>query len=151
MTQDPNNTGQTPPPAGGTSTLDAAAPGTYSGSQPSKDECTMAMLCYILGIVTWIIGPLIIWLLKKDSSKFVDDQGKEVINWGITVAIIGVALSVIHMVLGHVPFLGLLVVLLVLLVRLALFVAVVILNIMGALAANKGVAYRFPFAIRLIK
>jgi len=151
MTQDPNTPGQSPPAGGGTSMLDATAPGGYVGPQPSKDECTMAMLCYILGIFTWIIGPLIIWLMKKDSSKFVDDQGKEVINWGITVAIVGVALSVIGMVLGHVPFLGLLVVIVVLLARLALFVTVLIFNIMGALAANKGVAYRFPFALRLIK
>jgi uncharacterized Tic20 family protein len=148
MTQDPNVTGQTPPPAGGTSTLDYTTPGGYAGPQPTKDECTMAMLCYILGIVTWIIGPLIIWLVKKDSSKFVDDQGKEVINFGITMFLAGIALAIVGIILSHIPVLGLLVMIL---ARLALFVLVIALNITGAMKASKGIAYRYPFALRLIK
>ena len=146
MTQDPNTPGQTPP-TGGASLLDSA-PGAYSGPQPSKDDCTMAMLCYILGIFTWIIGPLIIWVLKKDSSKFVDDQGKEVINFGITMAIVSIALIIVGLVLSHIPILGWI---LMGLLRLALMVIVITLNIMGALSANKGVAYRYPIALRLIK
>jgi Domain of unknown function (DUF4870) len=49
-----------------------------------SEDKTMAMLCHLLGIVTWFLGALIIWLIKKDQSKFVDDQGKEALNFQIT-------------------------------------------------------------------
>ena len=39
------------------------------------EDRTMAMLCHLLGIVTWFLGSLIVWLIKKDQSKFVDEQG----------------------------------------------------------------------------
>ena len=148
MTQDSNTPGQIPPTGGGTSMLDATAPGGYVGPQPSKDECTMAMLCYILGIFTWFIGPLIIWLLKKDQSKFVDDQGKEVMNWEITITIIWVALIILSLLLHFIPILGWL---LGFMLRMALFVCVIVFNIIGAMKANQGIAYRYPFSLRLIK
>ena len=148
MTQDPNVPGNVPP-AGTPATeapLDPSAP--YAGPAPTKDEQNMAVLCYILGIVTWIVGPLIIWVLKKDSSKFIDDQGKEVINFGITVALASIALIIVAMILHFIPFLG---VALSILLRLALYVAVIVLNIMGAMSVSKGIAYRYPFSLRLIK
>lgn len=37
----------------------------------SQEDKTMAMLAYVLGIVTGFLGPLVIWLMKKDQSKFV--------------------------------------------------------------------------------
>ena len=146
MTQDPNTPGQTPPPAGGTSMLDTA--GGYFGPAPTRDEQNMGVLIYILGIVTWFLGPLIIWLLKKDTSKFVDDQGKEALNWGITLVIAYVALMIAGVVLHHIPFLGTLILVL---AHLALFACGVIFNIMGAMACSKGTAYRYPSALRLIK
>jgi len=149
MSVDPNSAtpGQTPTSAPSTD-YGAAGSQAYAGAPPTKDEQNLAVLCYILGIFTWLIGPLIIWLVKKDSSKFVDDQGKEVINWGITITIAWVALIVVGMILSHIPFLGFLVMLL---LRLALFVCALIFNIIGAMQVSKGIAYRYPFALRLIK
>lgn len=37
----------------------------------TQDDKTMAMLAYLLGLFTGFAGPLILWLLKKDQSKFV--------------------------------------------------------------------------------
>src|ERR1700761_2896163 len=86
----------TPPPAGpdpaaappppppidyGTGTASGAA---YTGPAPDKDSVTMGMLCHLLGIPIGFLGPLIIWLVKKDTSPFVDDQGKEALNFQIT-------------------------------------------------------------------
>src|SRR5438105_4208934 len=74
--------GQMPPSPGPMS-----SPGGYQGPLPNKDETTMAMLCHLLAIFTHFLGPLLIWLIKKDSSPFVDDQGKESLNFQITMLI----------------------------------------------------------------
>lgn len=104
-----------------------------------QDAKTMGMLCHLLGILLGFLGPLIIWLIKKDESPFVDDQGKEALNFQITLLfayIVGSATMCI--LIGFI------------IVPLAWILAI-IFGIMGAMAANKGEAYRYPFAIRLIK
>src|SRR5215213_6480869 len=71
-------------------------PGPYTGPEPDKDSKTMAMLAHLLTIFTGFLGPLIIWLMKKDQSPFVDDQGKEALNFQLTLLIgyvIGIATS----------------------------------------------------------
>jgi len=109
------------------------------GVEENKDARNMAMLCYILAIFTGFIGPLIIWLLKKNEQPFVDDQGKEVLNWIITVFLALIAcLILIVIVIG--PFLMPIV-----------WIANVVFLIIGALKAKDGIRYRFPFALRLIK
>jgi uncharacterized protein len=104
-----------------------------------NDSNNMAMLCHLLGIFTWFIGALIIWLIKKDTDSFVDDQGKEALNWQITVVIGWVAG-------GLTACIGIGV-----LVMMAAWVCDLIFCIMGAVAASKGVKYRYPICIRLLK
>ena len=99
----------------------------------------MSLLAHLLGILIGFIGPLVIWLLKKDTSPFVDDQGKESLNFQLTLLIgyiIAGATSCI--------FIGMLIFPVVWIVGL-------ILGIMGAMKANEGVAYRYPVNIRFIK
>ena len=62
----------------------ATTPPPPPSGSPTKEECNKAMLIYILSIFTGWVGPLIIWLIKKDSSAFINDQGKEVLNFQIT-------------------------------------------------------------------
>lgn len=97
------------------------------------------MLCHLLAIFTWIIGPLIVWLMKKDTDPFVDDQGKEALNWQITFVIgyIAGAISIMC-------FIGIVIVPL-------LVLCDIIFCVMGAVAASSGKKYRYPFAIRLLK
>ena len=69
----------------------AAAP-SESTAQPkpqaaTKESKMWAMLAHLLGLFTCFIGPLIIWLVKKDEDAFVNDQGKEALNFQITVAL----------------------------------------------------------------
>jgi uncharacterized Tic20 family protein len=93
----------------------------------------------------FFIGPLVIWLVKKDSMPFVADQAKEALNFNITISAIFLLLLVLSlMTLG----LGFLVTVPIMLV---VGLAALVLVIMAAVKANEGVAYRYPFAIRLIK
>ncbi len=97
------------------------------------------MLCHLLAIVTGFLGPLVIWLIKKDQSKFVDDQGKEALNFQITVLIamlIAGATTLICIGVVLVPAVG---------------IADLVFCIIAAVEANKGVAYRYPLTLRLIK
>jgi uncharacterized Tic20 family protein len=129
-----SNQGPTVPPG-----PPAANQGPPVLDMPSKDECTMAMLGHILGIVLGFIGPLIIWLIKKDQSKFVDDQGKEALNFQLTILIaMAVSGALICVFIGIVLFV-------------AVWIADIVFCIIGGLKANSGVAYRYPMNIRMIK
>lgn len=85
-----------------------------------------------------IVGPMVIWFLKKDEMPFVNDQGKEALNFQITMtlAFIVAALSL------------LIAVGIVLLPLIWLFD--VIVTIIAAIKANEGVAYRYPCCIRFV-
>ena len=117
---------------------DTSSPGVVTSSDVKSDEKSMAMLAHLLGIFTGFLGPLIIWLVKKDSSEFVNDQGKEALNFQITFVIAYIVCGLLTFVL----------------IGCFLMPVVVICNIvfciMGAVAANKGIRYRYPFALRLI-
>lgn len=131
----------------GLGSLPAAAPSTAAvglgqGKLGESDERTMGMLAHILGAVTSFVGPLIIWLIKKDESPFVNDQGKEALNFQITV-VIGYVVSLIMSFLPIVQCLAFL-------LYPAVWVASLVFGILGGLEANKGKAYRYPFALRLI-
>jgi uncharacterized Tic20 family protein len=107
---------------------------------PSKDECTMAMLAHLLGALLSFLGPLIIWLMKKDESAFVNDQGKEALNFQLTLLIAQVVAVVIATatcgLLFFLPFIP--------------WLVQIIMGILGAVEANKGIAYRYPFTWRMI-
>jgi len=112
----------------------------------SKEERTFGMLCHLIAfagfvvpIIGSILGPLVVWLVKKDEMPFVDDQGKESINFQITV-FIGFVLSFILMFV----FIGFF-----LMIALAIFDLVMV--IIAAMQANEGVRYRYPFSLRFIK
>jgi uncharacterized Tic20 family protein len=105
----------------------------------NQDERLFAMLCHLSTFVAAIIGPLIIWVLKKDEYPLVDDQGKEVLNANISFFIYGfvAAMSMIILVgIILVPLLG---------------IAIAVTTIIGAIRAYDGVPYRYPYIIRFIK
>ena len=105
----------------------------------------MGMLCHLLALTGFVIpfgnfiGPLVIWLVKKDEMPFVDDQGKESLNFQITVLLAFIAciiLSVIVIGLLLLPIVG---------------IGALILIVIASIKANEGVHYRYPFTLRLIK
>ncbi|MDB4533831.1 DUF4870 domain-containing protein [Vicingaceae bacterium] len=104
----------------------------------------MAMLCHLLGAIFGVLGALIMWLIKKDEHPFINDQGKEALNFTLTMLLIIFATVIFGCVLTFlVPFAFLLYWL--------PWIAQLVMGIMAAMQAKEGVAYRYPFAIRLIK
>ena len=85
-----------------------------------------------------LIGPLVIWQMKKDVP-FVADQGKEALNFQITVAIAAMICVVLFLVVIGGPLL--------MLVGLAALVFMVI----AAIKANEGVRYRYPYIFRFVE
>ena len=131
--QRPPQTPPLPPPT--------VTPGLEYASGPvalTQDEKTMGMLCHLLGIFCGFFGPLILWLVKKDESAFINDQGKEALNFQITVMIASVVAMLLIFVLIGIVLLP------------AVGIANVVFCILGAVEANKGNAYRYPFSLRLI-
>ena len=114
-------------------------PAQQAGQTPSTDDRNLAMIAHLLGIVSGFIGALIIWLIKKDQSEFVSDQGKEALNFQITMLIAFMVSWILMFVL-----IGLLLMPL-------LLIANLVFCILAGVAASKGERYRYPFALRLVK
>lgn len=112
---------------------------------PEKEERTWGMLCHLsafAGLIIplgGIIAPLIIWLIKKDEMPFVNDQGKESINFQISLFIAAVICFILMFV--GIGFL--------LIVALAIYAVIMI--IIACMKANEGTYFRYPYALRLIK
>jgi uncharacterized Tic20 family protein len=55
--------------------------------EPTNDDKQMAMFCHLGNLLGMIVLPLILWLTQKDKSSFIDEHGKEALNFGITMMI----------------------------------------------------------------
>jgi hypothetical protein len=113
-------------------------------SMPSKDERTWAMLCHLcivaqIFLPILVLGPLLIWLIKGEHLPFVKTQGKEVLNFQITLFLAGIVCWILVLALG----LGF-----ILMGILGIYSIVV--GVIGAVKTNEGVAYRYGFNWRLI-
>jgi len=98
----------------------------FPGNELTSEDRNLAVVAHLLGILTMFVGALIIWLIKKDDSPFVDDQAKEAINFQITIFIAN-AVSGLLMAIG----VGCVMMPVVL-------VANIVLCIVAALAASRG-------------
>ena len=113
--------------------------------EQDKDARLWGMLTHLASLSGYAVplgnfaGPLVVWLVKKDEYPFVDDQGKESLNFQISVLIYFVVAGVLACAL--VGF--------VLLAVVALFQIVMV--IVACVKANNGEAYRYPLTIRLIQ
>lgn len=127
-----------------------------AGSSLNADERMWAMFAHLAGPATvylaggmgWL-GPLIVWLVKKESSRFIDDQGKESLNFQLNLLgqlLIG---SFVSIILFFVTF-GFAIFLLVPL-WIAWGLYATIMPIIAGVAANGGARYRYPATIRIIK
>ena len=103
------------------------------------------MLCHLSALslyftgLGFILGPMIVWLIKKNDHPFIDDQGKEALNFAITIL-----LYYVVGVIGVFCFIGL-----VLLPVIHLFHVIFI--VVASVRANSGDLYRYPLTLRLIK
>lgn len=112
----------------------------------TKDEKLYGMLCHLLALSTLVgaplgsvLGPLIIWLIKKDESPFIDYNGKESLNFHLTL-LIGYVIS---------AFLSLVVIGVVFIVILAILE--IVYTVIASIKTNNGETYAYPFSIKFIK
>ena len=103
------------------------------------------LLTSAIGGWGFFLGQLVIWLMEKDSMPFVADQAKESLNFNITVSAVFLVLLVLSLVTLGIGFI------ITLPIMLIVGIAAPVLIIMAAIKANDGIAYRYPFTIRLVK
>jgi uncharacterized Tic20 family protein len=105
----------------------------------SQDDKTLGMVMHILCLVGFpIIGPLIIWLMKKDQSPYLDAQGRELLNFQISYFIYAMISVVLIAVL-----IGIVLIFVV-------GIASLVFTIIGLVKAADGKVYRFPLCIRML-
>lgn len=123
-----------------------------------SDTRTWAMLAHLAALAGYVvplgnvIGPLVVWLSKRDTMPFVDYHGRESLNFHITIAIGYVVLFLLAFlsVFLSIIMIGFLLMPLVILLIIGLGVFELVITIMAALEANRGNLYRYPFSLRLI-
>jgi len=103
-----------------------------------KTYATFVHLTALTNSVVPVIGALIMWQLKKDESRLIDDHGKEAVNFQISLWIYGVIAGILTMI-----FIGLF-------LFPVIFILWLVGMIMGAVAAHKGEYFRYPMTLRLI-
>ena len=108
-----------------------------------KEALTWGMLCHLSALCLFIfpvfgniLGPLILWLLKKNDHPFIDEHGKESLNFQISMTVyrIAAAITVIGLIVTGV-----------------ICIADPILTIIAAIKTSNGEDYRYPLTIRFIK
>ena len=137
MTQIPP--ASTPPESG-------QAPVTPDVVETNKDARMWAMITHLSALsgfvgvpVGWILGPLVCWLIKKDQYPFVNRQGKEAMNWQLTLLIAAaISIPLVFVCIG-VVLLGI------------IGVVDVVFTIVAGLKANEGIEYKYPWRIRFFK
>jgi uncharacterized Tic20 family protein len=120
--------------------MNETTPGSVS--TPTQDERTWGTIAHLAAFAGFFapfagnaIGPLVVWLIKREQSAFVEAHAKEALNFNITV-LIGYCVIVV--------FIGFL-------LMGALFFYWLAMTIVAAIKAGEGVSYRYPFALRLVK
>jgi len=115
-------------------------------STSSRDARTWNVLCHATALagffVPWaghILGPLIVWLAKRSDSPEIDENGKESLNFQISMLIYNVIAGVLCLVLIGFIILAI------------LHILNLVLVIVASIQASEGKFYRYPMTIRLIK
>jgi len=111
-----------------------------------REARTWAMACHLTALVGLVgngigffLGPLLVWLIKREDHPFIDEQGKEAVNFQLTM-------------IGAMIISGLLWIVLIGIILLPLVVILdIVLTIIAGIKASDGVHYRYPLAIRFIK
>ena len=111
------------------------APG-LSGVMATSDQRSYALVMHLGSLFVGFLVPLVMWVIKKDESPFINDHGKQIMNWTISATIYGIiSFVLIFVIIG-------------IFLILALVVLHVVFSVQGAIAANKGERYKYPLAIQ---
>ena len=117
-----------------------------SGPAPTENERTWGMLAHlsalaglVLPLIGIVLGPLAVWLTRRDESQFVGDNAKEALNFNLSVLLAAIACMLLMLV-----FVGFL-------LGTALFIFWLVMTLVAAIKASEGHTYRYPFSLRLVK
>lgn len=105
----------------------------------NNDERLFAAGIYVLSLFFPVLGPLIIWLIKKDESSFIDYHGREYFNFLISYTVYFFVSGILAIIL--IGFVAIAV----------LAVMLFVFTIIAAIKAYEGNEYRIPLIFRLIK
>ena len=116
------------------------------GSADQKSERTWAIFCHLSALVAVIgvpfgniLGPLVIWLIKKNDMPLVDDEGKAALNFQLSMTIyILVALVLCLVAVGFV-------------LIVPIILADVILVIIASVKTSNGEKFQYPCTIQFLK
>jgi uncharacterized Tic20 family protein len=110
--------------------------------QEVRNTAVAAHLSTFAGLVIpfgSVIGPLAVWLTRRHRDPFIDQAGREALNFGISIAIYGAVVLVAALMLVGIPFL------------IVGVVAWVVLASLAAVKASQGQSYRYPLTMRLVR
>ena len=115
---------------------------TTSTSSSVRTWCVLAhataLVGFLVPVAGHIVGPLIVWLAKRQDSAEIDAHGKESINFQISMLIWNIVAGILVLVVIGIPILIL------------LHVLNIIFVIVASIRASEGKLYRYPLSIRLI-
>jgi|ETNmetMinimDraft_15_1059895.scaffolds.fasta_scaffold03315_2 hypothetical protein len=117
----------------------------HAYSTAKTDERNMAMLCHLAAFSAFfvplgnVLGPLLVWSIKKKEMPFVDYHGKEALNFQISLSMYMIVSAILAFVIIGIPMLA------------VGFIAGLVMPIIAGLKANEGVFYRYPAIVRFIK
>ena len=111
----------------------------------TNDAKRWASLCHIIALVGligngvgFVLGPLVVWLMKKDEHPFIEEQGKESLNFQITMFIAAIVSGILTLVvIGF-------------FLLIAVGIVMVVFPIIASIKASNGEHFRYPFTIRFI-
>jgi len=105
----------------------------------TQDDKTLGIVMHVLCLVGFpILGPLIVWLIKKDQSPYLDAQGRELLNFQISYLIYAlISIPLCAILIGFVTLF-------------IVGIASLVLTIIGIVSASEGRVYRFPLTIRML-
>jgi uncharacterized protein len=115
---------------------------TGAVDQAVRNTAVAAHLSTFAGLVVpfgSVIGPLAVWLTRRDQDPFIDDAGREALNFGISIAIYGLMALVAALMLVGIPLL------------IVGVIAWVVLASLAAAKASQGQTYRYPLTMRLVR
>lgn len=117
---------------------DLGGESTSPASPPSSEEKTMAMVAHGLGIVTCFLGPLVIYLIKKDESDFIRRAALQALYWQIFIVVAAIVLAVVTFCLGGIG-------------AFLCQVASIVYGIVAIVRTNEGRIYSYPVSGKFVK
>jgi uncharacterized Tic20 family protein len=124
----------------GAAPVATAAPGSGLSVNNWMVLCHLSALAgLVIPSLGHVLGPLVVWLVKKDEIPQVDVEGKESLNFQLSMSIYMMISAALIFVLIGLPML------------LVVALADLILTVVAAVKTSQGVLYRYPFTIRFLK